>query len=290
MSIPPVRRRLSLLCSALTLSLLGACALQPTTTASSPAPTDSSAATAAPTGSASPQPSETAAANGPVTGEVKVLAAASLTDVFQQLATVFQQANPGVHVTFEFGGSSTLAQQIVAKAPADVFAAASPATMKTVTDAGDATGTPAVFLRNLLEIAVPPTNPGNVTALADLAKPGLKVVVCAVAVPCGAAAQKVFTAANLTPTIASYEQDVRGVLTKVEAGEADAGLVYQTDVKVAGDKVKGIDFPEAAGAINNYPIAALAGAPNPSAAAAWIAFITGPQARQAFLDAGFQVP
>jgi molybdate transport system substrate-binding protein len=290
MSIPPVRRRLSLLSSALTLSLLGACALQPTTTASSPAPTDSSAATAAPTGSASPQPSETAAANGPVTGEVKVLAAASLTDVFQQLATVFQQANPGVHVTFEFGGSSTLAQQIVAKAPADVFAAASPATMKTVTDAGDATGTPAVFLRNLLEIAVPPSNPGNVTALADLAKPGLKVVVCAVAVPCGAAAQKVFTAANLTPTIASYEQDVRGVLTKVEAGEADAGLVYQTDVKVAGDKVKGIDFPEAAGAINNYPIAALAGAPNPSAAAAWIAFITGPQARQAFLDAGFQVP
>jgi molybdate transport system substrate-binding protein len=288
MSMPPARRRLSLICSALTLSLLGACALQPSTTASSPAPS-ASASTAA-TDSASPQPSDTAAANGPVTGELKVLAAASLTDVFQQLATTFQQANPGVHVTFEFGGSSTLAQQIVAKIPADVFAAASDATMKTVADAGDAVGTPALFVRNVLEIAVPPNNPGNVTSLADLGKSSLKVVVCAVAVPCGAAAQKVFTAANLTPTIASYEQDVRGVLTKVEAGEADAGLVYQTDVKSAGDKVKGIDFAEASTAINNYPIAALAGAPNASAAAAWVAFITGPQARQAFLDAGFQVP
>jgi molybdate transport system substrate-binding protein len=213
-----------------------------------------------------------------------------LTDVFQQLATVFQQANPGVHVKFEFGGSSTLAQQIVAKAPADVFAAASPATMKTVTDAGDAAGTPTVFVRNVLQIAVPPNNPGNVGSLADLANSDLKVVVCAVAVPCGAAAQKVFTAANIKPSISSYEQDVRGVLTKVETGEADAGLVYRTDVKSAGDKVKGIDFPEAADAINDYPIAALSTAGNPSAAAAWVAFITGPEARQAFLDAGFQVP
>src|ERR1700761_1008160 len=177
MSIPPARRRLSLLCSALSLSLLGACALQPSTTASSPAPTASAAATTAATDSPSPQPSDTAAANGPVTGDLKVLAAASLTEVFQSLATQFQQANPGVHVTFEFGGSSTLAQQIVAKAPADGFAAASDKTMKTVTDAGDAVGTPAVFVRNVLEIAVPPNNPGNVQALADLAKPGLKVVV-----------------------------------------------------------------------------------------------------------------
>jgi molybdate transport system substrate-binding protein len=288
MSIPPARRRLSLICSALTLSLLGACALQPSTTTSgsSPSPSATTAATETP----SAQPSETSAASGPVTGDLKVLAAASLTDVFQQLATTFQQANPGVHVTFEFGGSSTLAQQIVAKIPADVFAAASDTTMNTVTAAGDAAGTPTEFVRNVLEIAVPPNNPGNVATLADLGNANLKVVVCAVAVPCGAATQKVFNAANLKPSIASYEQDVRGVLTKVEAGEADAGLVYQTDVKVAGDKVKGIDFPEASAAINNYPIAALVGAPNPSAAAAWVAFITGPQARQAFLDAGFQVP
>jgi molybdate transport system substrate-binding protein len=290
MSMPLARRRLSLICSALTLSLLGACALQPSKDAASPAPTASGAATTATTDSPSPQPSDSGAPSGAVTGNLTVLAAASLKVVFQQLASTFEQANPGVHVNFEFGGSSTLAQQIVAKAPADVFAAASSATMKTVTDAGDTAGTPAVFVRNMLEIAVPPANPGNVAALADLAKSDLKVVVCAVAVPCGAAAQKVFDAAGLKPTIASYEQDVTSVLTKVEAGEADAGLVYQTDVKSAGDKVKGIDFPEASKAVNDYPIAALAGAGNASAAAAWVAFITGPQARQAFLDAGFQVP
>jgi molybdate transport system substrate-binding protein len=284
MSTPLARRRLTLISSVLALSLLGACSIGKSHQ-SAPAPISTAAPATTSTPSASPS-----ASSGPVTGDLTVLAAASLTNVFQQLATVFQQANPGVHVKFEFGGSSTLAQQIVAKAPADVFAAASPATMKTVTDAGDAVGTPAVFVRNMLEIAVPPSNPGNVGSLQDLANSDLKVVVCAVAVPCGAAAQKVFTAANIKPSIASYAQDVTGVLTTVENGEADAGLVYQTDVKAAGDKVKGINFPEASSAINDYPIAALTTAANASAAAAWVAFITGPQARQVFLDAGFQVP
>ncbi|HZE67194.1 MAG TPA: molybdate ABC transporter substrate-binding protein, partial [Sporichthyaceae bacterium] len=237
--------------------------------------------------SASPSPS---ASMGPVTGDLTVLAAASLTDVFQKLATAFQSQNPGVQVTFSFGGSSTLAQQIVAKAPADVFAAASPATMKTVTDAGDAAGSPQLFVRNRLEIAVPPSNPGNVTGLADFGKSSLKIAVCAVAVPCGAAADKVFKASGISPEIDSYEQDVKGVLTKVEAGEADAGMVYQTDVKSAGDKVKGIDFAEAANAINDYPIVALTEAKNPSAAAAWIAFLQSAEARQMFTDAGFQTP
>src|SRR5262249_25630426 len=152
-----------------------------------------------------------------------------------------------------------------------------PATMKTVTDAGDAVGTPQLFVRNVLEIATPPGNPGKVTGLSDFTKSALKIAVCAVAVPCGAAADKVFKAANLTPQIDSYEQDVKGVLTKVETGEADAGLVYQTDVKSAGDKVKGIDFPESAKAINDYPIAALTEAKNPSAANAWIAFLLSPE-------------
>jgi molybdate transport system substrate-binding protein len=225
-----------------------------------------------------------------VTGDLTVLAAASLTDVFQKLATTFESEHPGVHVTFSFGGSSTLAQQIVAKAPADVFAAASPTTMQTVTDAGDATGMPRLFVRNVLEIAVPPSNPGNITGLSDFSKSSLKIAVCAVAVPCGAAADKVFKAAGVSPEIDSYEQDVKGVLTKVEAGEADAGIVYRTDVKSAGDKVKGIDFPEASNAINDYPIAALTEAKNPIAANAWIDFLLSPEARSVFSDLGFQLP
>jgi len=253
-------------------------------------------------GSAGSAPAATTAAAAPaasspatssparISGNLTVLAAASLTETFRTLAAAFEAANPGVHVTFSFGASSTLAQQIVAKAPADVFAAASPATMKTVTDAGDAAGTSRVFVRNTLEIAVPPDNPGQVNGLADLAKSGLKLGVCALAVPCGAAAQKVFQAANITPNVASYEQDVKGVLTKVAAGELDAGLVYRTDVKSAGDKVKGIEFPEAAAAINDYPIVALTTAANPAAAAAWVEFVTGPQARQILQDAGFQLP
>jgi molybdate transport system substrate-binding protein len=266
--------------SAMALAMVTACAAD-TSSNSNPAP----AATETPSASASPS-----ASSGPVTGDLTVLAAASLTEVFQKLGTTFESEHPGVHVTFSFGGSSTLAQQIVAKAPADVFAAASPATMKTVTDAGDAAGSPQLFVRNVLEIAVPPSNPGNVSGLSDFTKSSLKIAVCAVAVPCGAAADKVFKAAGVSPQIDSYEQDVKGVLTKVEAGEADAGMVYQTDVKSAGDKVKGIDFPEASNAINDYPIAALTEAKNPTAANAWIAFLLSPEARQMFTDAGFQLP
>lgn len=273
------RRIVPLAISALALAMVGACASD---TSSKQVPP----VVETPSASASPSPSAT----GTATGDLTVLAAASLTEVFQKLATTFQSENPGVHVTFSFGASSTLAQQIVAKAPADVFAAASPATMKTVTDAGDATGNPQLFVRNVLEIAVPPSNPGNVTGLSDFSKSDLKIAVCAVAVPCGAAADKVFKATGISAEIDSYEQDVKGVLTKVESGEADAGLVYATDVKSAGDKVKGIDFPEASNAINDYPIAALTEAKNPSAAAAWIAFLSSAEARQAFTDAGFQLP
>jgi molybdate transport system substrate-binding protein len=278
--MPRMTRRLAQFgVSAVALAMIAACASD-TSTKQVPPVVES------PTATASPSPSAT----GTATGDLTVLAAASLTDVFQKLATTFESQNPGVHVTFSFGGSSTLAQQIVAKAPADVFAAASPATMQTVTDAGDAAGNPQLFVRNTLEIAVPPSNPGNVTGLADFSKSSLKIAVCAVAVPCGAAADKVFKAAGIAPQIASYEQDVKGVLTKVESDEVDAGLVYRTDLKSAADKVKGIDFPEASNAINDYPIVALTEAKNPSAAAAWIAFLSGQEARQAFIDAGFQLP
>jgi molybdate transport system substrate-binding protein len=219
-----------------------------------------------------------------------VFAAASLTETFTSLGRTFEAAHPGVKVTFNFGGSSALAQQITQGAPADVFAAASPATMKTVTDAKDVAGTPSVFVRNRLEIAVPPGNPGRVTSLRDLANPRLKVVECAPEVPCGAAAAKALAAARVTVKPVSLEQDVKAALTKVRLGEADAALVYRTDVRSAGGKVTGIDFPEAGQAINDYPIAALAKAPQPDLAKRFVELVLSDQGRAVFTRAGFESP
>ncbi len=217
-----------------------------------------------------------------------VLAAASLTDTFTQLGKEFEAAHPGTKVTFSFGGSSTLAQQIVQGAPADVFAAASPATMKTVSDAGDVVGTPAVFVKNQLVIAVPPGNPKGIKGLSDLTKPGLKVVLCDDAVPCGAAAQKALTAANVKLTPVSKEQDVKAALSKVSLGEADAALVYRTDVKAAKGQVDGIEFPESAQAINNYLIAALKASKAPDLANQFVQFVQSAPAQQELIAAGFQ--
>jgi molybdate transport system substrate-binding protein len=219
-----------------------------------------------------------------------VFAAASLTDTFTSLGRTFERAHPGVTVKFDFGGSSSLAQQITQGAPADVFAAASPATMTTVTDAGDATGTPTTFVRNRLEIAVPPGNPGKVTAFKDLADPKLKVVECAPEVPCGAAALKALAAAGLKVKPVSQEQDVKAALTKVRLNEADAALVYRTDVKAAGGKVTGIDFPEAAKAINDYPIVTLARAPQPGLATRFVQLVLSAQGRSILTQAGFESP
>jgi molybdate transport system substrate-binding protein len=219
-----------------------------------------------------------------------VFAAASLTESFTRLGTIFEATHPGVSVKFNFGGSSALAQQITQGAPADVFAAADPATMKTVTDAGDAAGSPRVFVRNRLEIAVPPGNPGKVTTLKDLTDPKLKVVECAPQVPCGAAALKALASAHLTVKPVSLEQDVKGALTKVELDEADAALVYRTDVKAAAGKVTGIDFPEAANAINDYPIVRLAKAPQPGLADQFVTLVLSPQGKAVLTQAGFESP
>jgi molybdate transport system substrate-binding protein len=175
-------------------------------------------------------------------------------------------------------------------APADVFAAASPATMKTVSDAGDVVGTPAVFVKNQLVIAVPTGNPKGIKGLSDLTKPGLKVVLCDDAVPCGAAAQKALTAANVKLTPVSKEQDVKAALSKVSLGEADAALVYRTDVKAAKGQVDGIEFPESAQAINDYPIAALKASKAQDLANQFVQFIQSPQAQQELIAAGFQAP
>jgi molybdate transport system substrate-binding protein len=219
-----------------------------------------------------------------------VFAAASLTETFTALGKTFEAAHPGVRVRFSFGGSSTLAQQIVQGAPVDVFAAASPATMQVVTGARLLDGSPQTFMRNRLVIAVPKDNPGRVGGLRDLGKSGLKVVLCAEQVPCGAAAVKALAAAKVELTPVSQEQDVKAVLTKVRLGEADAGLVYRTDVQASAGQVRGIDFAEAAQAINDYPIGVLAKAPQPTPAKQFVELVTSPQGQAVLTRAGFEAP
>ena len=239
---------------------------------------------------ASSTPAAGTSSSASVTGTITVLAAASLTGTFNQLGQMFQTAHPGTTVKFSYGGSDTLAAQITQGAPADVFAAASPATMKTVTDAGDASGTPQNFVKNQLVIAVAPGNPKKITSLKDLTDPKLKVVLCAPTVPCGSAATKAEKAAGLTVKPVSEAQDVKSALTPVELGEADAALVYRTDAKAAAGKVDAVEFPESAGAINEYPIVALKSAPNAAGAQAWVAYILSPEAQAVLIAAGFQAP
>lgn len=231
----------------------------------------------------------TGAVTSPVNGQITVLAAASLTESFTKIAADFEAAHPGVKVTFSFGPSSGLAQSIVAGAPADVFASASSKTMATVT-AAKAADSAVVFARNYLTIAVPPGNPAHVTSLADLAKPGVKVAVCQPQVPCGTVAQAVFDAAGVTVTPVTHEVDVKGVLTKVELGEVDAGLVYRTDVTAAGSKVVGVELPQSAHSGTDYPIAMLSKAPNPAAAAAFVAYVQSAQGRAVLTAQGFATP
>jgi molybdate transport system substrate-binding protein len=224
-----------------------------------------------------------------LSGTVTVFAAASLTESFDEIADAFMVEHPGVTIVLNYGGSSGLAEQIVQGAPADVFAAASPSTMATVTDAGLA-GAPQDFATNTLEIATPPGNPGGVAGLADFATPELALAVCAVEVPCGAATQKVFDAAGVVPSIDTYEQDVKAVLSRVELDEVDAGLVYRTDVIAAGDQVVGIEFPEASDAVNDYPIVALDASPNADAAAAFVAWVLSTSGQEILGAAGFGAP
>ncbi|GIM91766.1 molybdate ABC transporter substrate-binding protein [Paractinoplanes toevensis] len=231
-----------------------------------------------------------ATSGGAISGNLTVLAAASLTESFDKIGKDFETANPGVKVTFSYGGSSGLAQQITSGAPADVFAAASPATMKTVTDAGDAGGEATVFVKNQLVIAVAKGNPKGIKGLSDLTNSSLKVALCAEQVPCGAAAKKALATANVKVTPVTLEQDVKSALSKVKLGEVDAALVYRTDAKAASSDVDGIEFPESAGAINDYPIVTLKSAPNPSAAAAFVAYVQSGPALDVLIDAGFQKP
>ena len=238
----------------------------------------------APTGSA--QASAPVSAPG-ATGTLTVFAAASLKATFTEIGQTFQEQNPGATVTFNFAGSSDLVTQLTSGAPADVFAAADQKNMTKAVDGGVIDGTAVNFASNTLTIVTQPGNPKGITGFADLTASDLQVVVCAPQVPCGSATTKVEQSTGVTLAPVSEESSVTDVLNKVQTGQADAGLVYVTDAKGAGDKVTAVSFPEAATVVNVYPIAALTQATQPELAAQFIALVTGPDGQQVLQDAGF---
>lgn len=264
---------------AVPLVAAAALALASCSSSSSPAAAQSSA------------PAPAGATTGPaLSGTVTVLAASSLQTVFTTLGKQFEAAHPGVTVKFSFGGSDTLAAQITSGAPADVFAAASTTTMNTVTKAGDNAAAPATFTRNELEIATAKGNPLNIGSLADLAKPGVKVSLCAATVPCGAASQTVLTAAGVKVTPVTEVTDDTTDVTDVETGQVDASLVYHSDIVSAAGKITGVEFPQAGAAINTYPIVALKNAPDADAAQAFVAYVLSSAGSSTLIAAGFLAP
>jgi molybdate transport system substrate-binding protein len=266
------------LSAAAALALIAGCSSSKSNDAGGSAATTSSSAVSA-SGSAAPA----------ITGTIVVLAAASLQESFTALGKTFEAAHPGTTVKFSFAGSSALAQQIIAGSPADVFASAATKNMTQVTDKGGASD-PTNFASNTMEIAVPPMNPAGVTGVNDLAKSSVKVALCQTAVPCGATAATVFKNANVTVKPVTLEPDVKSVLAKVELKEVDAGVVYVTDVKAAGAKVKGIEIPATVNATTEYPIAALTKAPNQAGAAAFVALVLSADGAAALAADGFAKP
>lgn len=221
-----------------------------------------------------------------LSGTVTVLAAASLTDAFTELGKAFESAHPDVKVTFSFGASSTLAQQALDGAPADLLATADEANLQKVVDGGDASD-PRVFARNHLSILVAEGNPKGIADLADLARPGLVVVLCAPNVPCGRFGAQVLQQAGVSVTPKSLEENVKGVVSKVTLGEADAGLVYVTDALAAGQKAQGISIPDEQNVVAVYPIGRLEQAGNGEAALAFRNFVLSPAGQATLAGYGF---
>ncbi|MGF9650384.1 molybdate ABC transporter substrate-binding protein [Pseudarthrobacter oxydans] len=218
---------------------------------------------------------------------LSVFAAASLKTSFTELATMFEARHPGTTVTLNLAGSADLATQINQGAPADVFASADTRNMEKLQEAGLVDGEPQIFATNRLAIAVPPGNPAGIRSFADLAKPGTRLVQCARQVPCGAAAAAIEqqTGTDLNPV--SEENSVTDVLGKVVSAEADAGLVYVTDLKSAAGRVEGVAVPEATGAVNSYPAAVLSNSRNSGDARAFLELVASPEGQQVLADAGF---
>ncbi|SEI96644.1 molybdate ABC transporter substrate-binding protein [Demequina mangrovi] len=231
-----------------------------------------------------------AASSGPSSGAspgdatLTVFAAASLTGVLDEVADGFEAAHPGVTVATTYAGSSDLAAQILEGAPADVLASADEETMAEVASLVD--GAPTVFATNTLTLVVPEGNPARVTDLGDLADPDVVSVVCAPQVPCGAATAALAELEDVTLSPSSEEASVTGVLGKVASGQADAGVVYVTDVARAAG-VEAVPIAGADAVVNRYPAAALTDAADPALAAALVAYLAGAEAQAVLADAGF---
>ena len=226
----------------------------------------------------------------PAADSVTVFAAASLTAAFTELGDEFTTANPDLEVTFNFAGSSDLVAQIIQGAPADVFASADAINMDKLTDARLAGADPVEFATNVAEIIVEPGNPKGITDLSDLADDDLVVVQCAPAVPCGSYAEQIFVNAGITVTPASFEENVKAVVTKVALGEADAGIVYRTDVLAAGEAAEGVAISDDVNVTASYPIVLTDSAANPDGAQAFVDFVLGPTGQQVLADFGFGSP
>lgn len=223
----------------------------------------------------------------PQTTTLTVFAAASLKGTFTEIGRQFEADHPGTTVQFNFAGSSDLVTQLQQGAQADLLATADAATMSQATDDDLTAAAPETFATNTMTIAVPPGNPAGIERFADLADDDLTVVVCAPQVPCGAATKRVERKTGVTLRPVSEELAVTSVLEKVAGDEADAGVVYVTDVKGADDRVDGVSIPQRDNTVNAYPIATLRTTGLPTESAQFQEFVTGPQGRKILAAAGF---
>ncbi|MGH9180044.1 MAG: molybdate ABC transporter substrate-binding protein [Acidimicrobiales bacterium] len=235
--------------------------------------------------------STSAGIGGGATGRLTVLAAASLRDAFEEIGDRFERAHPGSRVSFGFAASSAVVAQVRDGAPADVVASADAGLLKDLVSEG-LVGVPRSFARNHLAILVGAGNPQQVRALADLARPGLAVVLCAEQVPCGSLAGRVLAGAGVAVRPRSYEADVEAVVSRVVLGDADAGLVYITDVPATGDSAEGvpIPIPPTQDLSTEYALATVVGRPRAALAAAFVDFVLGPEAQGVLATAGFASP
>jgi len=231
-----------------------------------------------------------ACSDSSVEGELLVSAAASLTDAFGEVESAFEGENPDVDVVLNLGSSSALREQVLEGAPADVFASANTSNMDQVAQAGELSGEAEIFVANSLQIAVPTGNPAGVAGLEDFAREELLIGLCAENVPCGDFGRQALENAGISPSIDTNEPDVRALLTKIEAGELDAGITYVTDVLSTSGIVGGIEIPAEVNVVAEYPIATLAGAPNADAAAAWVEFVLSDEGQAILTSYGFTSP
>ncbi len=273
MTAPPLRRLLAAIL--LPFGLLVACSSSSKSTATAP-PTTAAAA-----------PSTTAAAK--FSGSLTVFAAASLTGAFKAAKPTLESQNPGFSLTYSFAGSNTLVTQIQQGAPADVFASADQPNMNKLVSGG-LVETPVVFVNNKLEIAVAPGNPKHITSLQDLAKPGLTVVLEAPGVPAGDYTRQVEQQLGINITPKSLAPDVKTAITAVSTGEADATVVYTTDVSAAGSSVSGVTIPDNLQPTITYPIAVVKATHNHSAAQAFVQSAASGVVQQDLRAAGFLSP